>query len=337
MTAAPSLSLPGGRVLAGWWHDLAAHRPRQLWFAHLHCHRIEALAGVTRTRRLDPFSLALLRALDCLGRDRLRIDPQVLTCLLGTLEGEGLVRTTDGARRLTELGRHALASGAFTVPARERRVFYFVDNPCAGRPPHFLHLDRAAGVPFSAGPEWHFDLKHLQDCLNQPAEWKRRHRFPADVDGVFASGEPGDWRQVVLDRPEHLRLALIRGDGGLVLGFAVGADGWTVQPDAHAISLAEGGQEVFPELEQEPPPEAWRQAWLAWCQPRSLPTAEVEACRLERVEHRLLVRPPKRLLERLRTARNEVFKQDTWLLAGAGHLHTAALVEIVEPETSEGA
>jgi len=74
----------------------------------------------------------------------------------------------------------------------------------------------------------------------------------------------------------------------------------------------------------------WRHAWRAWCHPRGLPVAEVDACILERQGCRLRVTAVPRLIERLRTARSDVFKGEAWLLAGTGRLRAAAQVELVE-------
>ena len=77
------------------------------------------------------------------------------------------------------------------------------------------------------------------------------------------------------------------------------------------------------------------QAWRAWCQPRNLPQAECDACRLERQDYRLRVEAGKPLIERLRAARSDALKGEAWLLAGESRLRAAALVDIVEAGTGE--
>ena len=77
-------------------------------------------------------------------------------------------------------------------------------------------------------------------------------------------------------------------------------------------------------------------AWLVlmralfppWCRPRDLPASDVAACQLERRDHRLLITAPARLVERLRAARSDVFKGESWVLAGQGRLRPAALLEL---------
>src|SRR5205823_2754975 len=95
-----------------------------------------------------------------------------------------------------------------------------------------------------------------------------------------------------------------------------------------AFVLGEGWQETFPDLAAAPARDVWRQAWRAWCQPRGLPAGEVEACVLERQDHRLRVVPTPRLLERLRADRSEALRGEAWLLAGSGVLRSAAQIEI---------
>src|SRR5262249_37650842 len=149
------------------------------------------------------------------------------------------------------------------------------------------------------------------------------------------SGEPPstNWQRVVLDSLETLALVLIRtatsAGEPVVLGFGVRSEGWALEPEP-ILTLAEGREEVLPDLAEELPPAAWRQAWQVWCQPRSLPPADVEACRLERVDHRLLVHAPSRLIDRLRAARSDAVKQEAWLLAGDGRTRPAALIDLVQ-------
>jgi hypothetical protein len=49
---------------------------------------------------------------------------------------------------------------------------------------------------------------------------------------------------------------------------------------------------------------------------------------LERIDHRLLVYAPPRLIDRLRAARSDAVKQEAWLLAGEGRTRTAAQIEL---------
>jgi hypothetical protein len=339
MNAASPSSWPGSRVLLGWWRELLGRHPQQLWFGRLLIHRVEAPFRVVRTRSLDRWQRALLHLLGThipRGGDLassladLQVDRQVLAQLIRELTGAGLLlQNGSGLWDLTELGQHALKTGSLAVPSEERRTLYFVDNGALHRPPHFLPLRRppvpAAVAPSLETASARFEVASLEACIRQNAEWKTRHHFPVDVESVLSPA--ADWRRVVFDSPEPLALVFIRTAELCVLGFLVRAEGWTLEPEP-ILALAEGWEEVLPDLVAEPSPEAWRQAWQAWCQPRSLPLAEVEACRLERADHRLLVHAPPRLIERLRAARSDAIKQEAWLLAGDGSTRLAALIDL---------
>ncbi len=344
MSAASVSSWPGSRVLLGWWRELFGRQPQQLWFARLLVHRVEAPVRVMRTRSLDPWQHALLRLLGTrvpcggdLGSSLtdLHMDRQVLAQFLRELLDAGLLHQNgSGLWDLTDSGRCAMEAGSLAMRSEERRTLYFVDNAVLHRPPHFLPLRWSpAPAPFAPSPETtsaRFEVASLEACIRQSPEWKARHHFPADVESLLPPA--ADWRRVVFDSPETLALVFLRTAEPRVLGFLVRTEGWTLEPEP-ILALAEGWEEVLPDLAVEPAPEAWRQAWQAWCQPRSLPTTEVEACRLERADHRLVVHAPLRLLERLRAARSDAMKQEAWLLIGAGRIRSAAQIDLQPLET----
>jgi hypothetical protein len=337
MTAAPAPT-PGGRTLLAWWRDLAPLHPVRLWFAHLLLHRVEALTRVARAHPLDPLQLALLRSLSVPasangtappGAGALPLDRQVLDQLLRQLAARGLARSSQDTWEVTDEGRRALAEGRVVSHALERRVFYFAD----GDAPHYLPLCAPATSPLEPAPEgWRFDPAALEECVRRPPEWKARHGFPAEVEGVYrlAPGA-GDWRHVILDRAEQALLVLVevRGEPAL-LGFAVRPDGWVLLRDRPVLALGAGWPEVLPGPSAPAPAEDWQHAWQAWCRPRGIPPAEVASCRLEPAGHRLVVHAPRRLVDRLRSARSDAVKGEAWLLAGAGPFRPAALIELVE-------
>jgi hypothetical protein len=350
MTAAPAvttpqaltLTLPGGRALLGWWRELAPLQPRRFWFAHLLLHHVEALVAVVRPSPLDRLQQTLLRALSLpagAGAGLLHasgLEPAVLLQELRGLARRGLLRPgAPGAPcswELTDAGRQALTYGGLVLRERERRAFYFSAQPAC-----YLPLTKPPAAPLPAPEGWRFDVGLLRACVGRPAEWKAQHQFPADVEGVVGAAtdrEPSDWREVVLDRPEELRLALVQvppGPGGpALLGFAVQAAGWSLNRATPVLALGEGWEDTLRDLQGEPAAEAWRAAWQAWCQPRGLPPGEVADCQVEAQEHRLLVRAPPRLVERLRAARSDAVKGEAWLLAGVGRCRAAALIELVE-------
>jgi hypothetical protein len=268
------------------------------------------------------------------------MDRQVLTRFVRELTDAGLLHANGtGVWDLTTAGRHALETGWLAVAAEERRTFYFVDNAASRHPPTFLPLRQPP--PTVSGPapdiaEGVFDLTCLEACIRQSPQWKARHHFPADVETLLPArpeDSPVENRQrVVLDSLEQLALAFVRTEGAssepVLLAFPVRAEGWTLGPQP-VFALTEGWEEVLPDLSQEPPLENWRQAWQLWCHPRGIPPSEVDACRLERADSRLLVRAPHRLIERLRAARSDAIKQEAWLLAGAGRTRTAAQLELL--------
>jgi hypothetical protein len=369
MTTAAPLAFPGSRVLAGWWRQLAPTAPRAVWVGRLLLHRVETLVRMARPQRPDTFTLLILRALaqsetatvPALDA-RLHLGMDILGQALRRLAGEGLTwASPDGAWKLTPLGQEALDRGEYRRIGHERLAFHFVDRRSTPTPTpeattgpalppfHFLNLRAPSGASWPAAEGWDFDPYALKACLEQPPQWKRRFGFPEEIEHIYGiAGEPAEsdpieappaWQQIILDRPEHLLTVFVLVSAALeteagsqqerLLGFAVRQEGWVLQAEEPAFTLTEGWQEVFPELD-EPSAETWRQAWRAWCQPRSVPATESDACQLERQEYRLRVRAPKRLVERLRTARSDALKGEAWVLAGTGNIRRGALLDIVE-------
>src|SRR5262249_61630267 len=104
--------------------------------------------------------------------------------------------------------------GNYTGGGRERRVFLFGPPGGAGAPrPHFLNLNSHSSVPRPVAEEWQFDPAALQACLAQPAEWKRRYGFPAEVSAILGAEAAPAWERVLVDRPERLGAGVIAGGG----------------------------------------------------------------------------------------------------------------------------
>src|SRR5438477_8957071 len=110
MTAVPSLSWPGSRVLAGWWPSVGRWHPRSLWLCHLLLHRVEAPVSVSRSPSLERLNRLLLEALAVSGQqpsalaDQLGLDVPFLTRLLADLEAANLARHTGDVWSPTEHG-----------------------------------------------------------------------------------------------------------------------------------------------------------------------------------------------------------------------------------------
>jgi hypothetical protein len=330
---------PGGRTILAWARQVADLQPRRLWVSHLRIHRVEALAALGQRRPLEALSPALLAYLGlkessdpaALAR-QLGLDRQVLGRCLAELAEAGLAAERNGGWAMTPAGRAALEQGAVTRTVPQRCTFTFLDRSEAGLPPHYLHLAAAAGAAGAGGA---FDVSVLEECVRRPAEWKDRHRFPADVSAILLPApEAPDWRRVVLDRVEVLSVLLAelgpQGEGTRWVGFAVQVPGWSLRREAPILELGEGFAEVFPDLVQEPAAPAWAQAWQTWCQPRGLPRAEVEECRVECRGHLLRVEAPPRLVERLRAANSDAVKGEAWLLAGTDFSRAAARIDLHE-------
>jgi hypothetical protein len=343
MTAAPVLPWPGSRTLLGWWRELTARQPRRFGFSHLPLHRVETLVRLANPHRLEPLQTALLRWLaaspraECgfdPGHDGLQIERSVLVRILGELANLGLIERQAGIWQVTPRGQSALPDCRFTTAAQERRVFYFLDNESFQRPPHFLALSPLS-LPLPAVTEsWPFDPAVVEACVRQSPEWKKRHHFPTEVEAIEClDAEAPSWRGVLVDRLEMLPAAWIEaarpGEASRLEGFVVKLDGWVLEGKTPVFALTEGWQGALPDIAEEPSAEAWRQAWQAWCQPRGLPVADVEACRLEPAGPRLRVQAPERLIERLRQARSDALKHEAWLLAGRGRTRVAAQIDLV--------
>ncbi len=347
MTVASPLVFPGSRTLASWWKQLAPFQPQALWTGHLLLHRVEALTALQLVAPVDPICSFLLKALALTGRaslsdleQNLHLGRPLLRQLLRHLETEHLIAPEETETwSLTSLGRQALEQGSYQRIRTERRAFYFVESELPPQPPHFLSFrGQPATLAWPLLDGWRFEPKQLQDCLAQPVAWKQRFGFPLDVQQILgadpAAPTASAWQRVILDHPERMVAAMVlapAGDGHeRLLGFSVQPEGWILQNAEPAFTVEAGWQEVFPDLAADPSLEQWRQAWRAWCQPRGLPIAEVDACILERHAYQLRVQAPPRLVERLRAARSDVFKGDAWLLGGTGRLRPAVQLELVE-------
>ncbi len=334
MTAAAPMTLPGGRALAGWWRELAGQAPRRLWYGHLVLHHVEALVEVRQPSPLTGLARALLAFLARRGRPlgaaavaaELDLEPNLAAALLGQLHQGGWVEQTASSTPEYALSSAGRAVEEFPAAGRqERRSFYFADT----RPPVYLPLDPRAAGPLPPPAGWRFDLAALEACLARPAHWKEQHGFPADVARlVWDKGAAGEasWREVPLDRPEQAHLLLVELADGTVQGLNVQPAGWVLER-APVLRLPAGGEVIAP-LVGDVGADAWRQAWVAWCQQRSLPAAEVDACKLEPSGHRLVVKAPARLADRLRQSKSEANRGEAWLLAGGGRVRPAALVDV---------
>jgi hypothetical protein len=336
MTAAPSLTWPGSRVLAGWWPLLGRWQPRCLWLHHLLLHRVEALVAVARSPSLDLLNRLLLEALTSGPQpgaglaSRLGLDHSFLNRMLAELRGLGLVHSEpEGTWWPTDAGRQALAGTQSVCTLLERRTFWFTEGDARHPGVRFLPLEHPpASAELESG--WPFDVRLLHDCIARPMEWKQQNGFPTDVHSLIDTPGPGEWQRVILVQPQQMLTLTVQSQDEHLLGFVTQPPAWSIQTERPVLMLRGGWRDALPELE-EPDLGEWRKAWRQWGQPRGLPVGEIEACHLERSGAALRVRAPRPLLERLRAARSDALKGEAWLLAGLNErTRAAAVIELID-------
>ena len=126
------------------------------------------------------------------------------------------------------------------------------------------------------------------------------------------------------DRAKRQNLARHAGAARDLLGFAVKVDGWTLFDRAPAVQLPSSADAVWPELAQSPSADVWQETWRDWCRQRQMPAGEVESCTLTFQAPRLEIQAPSRLVQRLQSAKSDLFKGEAWHLVGDGYTRIAA-------------
>jgi len=277
----------------------------------------------------------------------LGLDPTLLRPLVGSLERDGQVVASNrddatSAWALTLLGATTLAQGELCQTVYERRSFSFLERSAPPRRARFTSLLGEDCVTPLASPSIAcepapFDPSVLDTCIEESPAWKQRHGFPQDVVAIVPlegsdSGPlpaPEFWQRVPVDRSGQMLVVLSR-EAEAVRAFAVRPHDGVLQTAGPCFSLANGDWEsTYPELESDPPTEAWQKAWMEWGQGRGLPAAELGACPLERAGICVRAQVGKRLMDRLRSIRSDGWKSESWLAAGAGLLRACARLEFV--------
>jgi hypothetical protein len=344
MQSAAQLTFPGSKTLAQW----GRHLPRQrgaVWVGYLHLHRIEATVRVVRQRSLEPLAGLLLRVLaadsapcgEVSQLRRLPLPEALLHQGMRWLEQEGLIETRGAACwAATERGKQVAQTGEMAAPQWERRTFPFVERiDGQGRrlqPPHYVPCGPGPALAWQVSEQQRFDAAMLDDSVAQPPAWKQAFQFPGDVDSTAARSLPA-WRRVIIDEAEQLFVVLVlpeaaTGGSGEVLGFAVRVDHWALA-DAPLLRLPQhAAVTLWPALATAPDMSKLRGDWLGWCRERGFPSAEAEACTVAYRAGHLDVAAPERLMQRLRAARSDVFRGDSWLLLGHDYLRAAVLLQV---------
>jgi hypothetical protein len=266
MTLPRPVAFPGGRVLSGWWKQLAAWQPRFLWMGAIGMERLEALCEVVGAEPLAPLDRGLLgrlhptTPLPISSLDRmLGLGPALLEGLLGRLERCGAVRRDHAGWLRTPFGHAALDSGALPTARPERRAFWFLAGPGADGLRSFIApFDASAFQPVDASPVSSRSLDSLKWAIGQEPLWKRRRGFPEDVQGILThSGgrlENGAWERIAVVSPHRLQAVIvactIAGGPGLAF-FPYQEHGWSLAARP-VIELAAPWQEVFPDFHDYP-------------------------------------------------------------------------------------
>ena len=326
MSDAIATSLPGSRLLVGWWRDLGGYEPRRLWFAHLVLHRLEVLVESRTASALDALGDALLAAVQS---RRSPVDTRSLAAE-SNLDPDHFQRLVDRlvCRGSIALEGHSVSAirGESAAPPRlrQRRILHFTD----GNPAYYLPLEGSAWSALMPPAGWAFDVGQLDRFASLPLAWRQDNHFPADVRRFLHPSdlpEPSQADAVIVDRAEQALLAIIQTDHR-ILGFPLSAEALELQKTpALVLPIASDfAQSLLAPQTIDP----WRQAWQSWCHQRSLPSSDVEACQLEAVDHRLVVRAPARLVDRLRQGRSEALRGEAWLLAGTGRVRHTRVIDL---------
>ncbi len=343
MDRASALIYPGSKVIAGWWRQLAPHKPQALWVAYAFLHRIEAPVTYWSEQPLDPFTSFILSAFVLetglthvdLER-RLGIPAVVVHRVAADMDAHGfLTRVGSDHWRITAAGEEALRRRSCRQLTHGRRVFPFLERvDAAGTrlgPAEFVPIAECVHVPWQVDMPHRFDPGWLQAAFEQSAQWKEAVGFPQGLVTLNADAPTEDGQHVLLDRPERVLLVMIAlgaANEQNVLGFAVKADGWTLLDRSPVLQWTGPPQPAWVEWMKEPTAAEWQESWRTWCRQKQLPTNEVEICSLNWQTPRLNVQAPPRLVQRLQAAKSELFKGDVWVLVGNGYARIGAQIAL---------
>lgn len=347
MTGLAALAYPGSRALAGWGRHLAPFQPQGLWVGHFFVHRVEALARTAHEQHLDSFSALLLQALSLEETDnasrlaeRICLPSSLIPQLVEPLLTQGFLRCEGTGWQVSTLGQQALRDGRFACFESRRQVFSFVE--CLDRegrrraPPRYWNLPLLPASPWSPEETHTFPASELNECVRKPESWKKQVNFPANLVEIALPDSVNEypaWQKVLIDKPETICLALvlsqINGGGPRMLGFPTRPGDWELTGNLPPLTL-EDWPDFLGEAANLPPLDVLREVWRAWSRPRNLPGREVDACVLTLAGHRLLIKAPPKLVERLRQTRSDLLKGEAWVVLGLGPIRAVLMLELDE-------
>ncbi|HEV8058977.1 MAG TPA: hypothetical protein VGP68_03845 [Gemmataceae bacterium] len=345
MTSPRPAAFPGGRVLAGWWKQLAAWRPQSLWIGSVSLERAEALCSIRQIEPLTPLEGMLLANLDPqlpsetaqLDR-RLGVSQVLLERLLAKLERKGALTRNSHGWVLTATGSQARVESTLPGKHVERRSFWFVAD-LDDSESHVFVLPANPGVfqPVESNQINRGSLHALRTSVQKDAQWKRSRGFPLEVEDIIAPEEatPANdvaaWEKIVIVHPYRLQAAIItyfRASGEpAVAAFPYQEHGWSLGTSP-AFDIAASWQEIFPNLPLEPAEELVADAWKKWLVQRGPVGSALDHYRLERHVDRIRVVPPADMPDVLGAPRGDLSRGEAWLILAEGPLRRAIPMEM---------
>jgi hypothetical protein len=344
MTFPRPAAFPGGRVLAGWWKQLAVWRPHSLWVGSVCLERLEASCKIRQNEPLAPLDGILLNSLELAApRELASLDKQLglgqdlLERLLLRLEQRGVVRYDGSSWTLTETGNESRHNDLLPGSRTERRSFWFLsdsDNPEARS---FVTILNTTGFQaLDKSPLSRRSFEALVLSVSQDSEWKRRRGFPGDVESILApesttasAASNLEWEKIVVVYPHSLQVAIITyqrqsGEMGLAI-FPYQEHGWSLAARP-VIELNAAWDEVFPALPLEPTADLIDEAWRKWLGQRGM-SAAAGQYRLEFRGETIGVQPSSDGPDVLGTPRGDLARGEAWLVLRDGALRQVIRLE----------
>jgi hypothetical protein len=345
MTFPKPAAFPGGRVLAGWWKQLATWRPQSLWIGSIALERVEALCSVHQDEPLGPLDDVLLANLEVptaaeVLNQRLGVGQVLLARMLAKLEHKKAVVRNGQGWSLTELGARARQCHMLTGRSVERRSFWFVADLEGSAPQAFV--TPANPGAFQAVESTRFNrgsLEALLESVERKTEWKIARGFPLEVESIVAP-EPASatndlaaWEKIVIVHPYRLQAALIsyRRDKGelAVAAFPYQEHGWALGASP-VFDVEASWNELFPNLQMEPGEAVVTEAWRRWLAQRGMTDQSLDHYQLITRAERIGVVPTTDLPDGLGAPRGDLARGEAWLILQEGPLRRAMPMELVQ-------